>query len=107
MIDKNAVESLLNEFNEQRKADAKLHQLTEKKLLVKASAADPDKFFEELKHHIKQGLKMDFELRGIKKQAKMHTAIYDIKGLDPAEEIIRVLDRYYEGTTRKHECCDD
>lgn len=103
MLDKSAVEEMLDKFSKK----AKLHSLSEKQIKVKAAVTDPEKFFSDLLQHMRASLKHELELEAVKKTAKIHIATYIDKGMSPADEIISILDRYYEGTKRAHECCDD
>ncbi|MBI4162700.1 MAG: hypothetical protein HY513_03380 [Candidatus Aenigmarchaeota archaeon] len=114
MFDKVVVKDVIDKFNIDRNATAKLSKFTKAEITVKSSGLHDEKIFQELKSRFSDAMKIEVEIKEIAKSGKEggkrqpSTVItYASKGISPSEEILRVLDRYYEGTTRKHECCDD
>ncbi len=112
MFDKVLVKDVLAKFNADKNTAAKLYKFKKDEIIVKSSGLHDEKIFHELVNRFSDTMKIEVELKDIKKtegrKNKSVTVIsYASKGSSPSEEILRVLDRYYEGTTRKHECCDD
>ncbi|HLD85668.1 MAG TPA: hypothetical protein VI968_03870 [archaeon] len=104
MMDKKAVEEALKKFDKK----AMLHEINSDGIKVKISGLkEPEKFFSELLVHISAELKVQLDLKEIKKSARSHIAHYTKKPMSPSEEIISVLDRYYEGTKRDFDWEDD
>ncbi len=107
MFDKVVVQNIVDEFNKAKSSTMKLQKFTKKTVTIKIDGLHDEKLFHDLKNFLQDGTRLEIEMKEIKKAAKLMSAAYVSKGISPSEEIIRVLDRYYEGTTRKHECCDD
>ena len=97
----------MEKFNSDKSTTAKLYKFKKDEIAVKSSGLHDEKIFHELKQRFSDEMKIEVEIKEMKKIGKTDLVTYISKGINPSEEILKVLDRYYEGTTRKHECCDD
>ena len=107
MFDKIIVQDVLTKFNLDKNTTAKLSKFKKDEIIVKSSGLHDEKIFNELMSRFSDAMKIEIELKEINKTAKTTAITYISKGISPSEEILRVLDRYYEGITRKHEFGDD